>query len=92
MPEEDHGMADRLRAARTAAGLTQHELGRLSDTGRTYIAQVEIGRITNPGAYTLYAVCAVLGLRMEDLMNVPRVERTTKGLSRRRAAERAARS
>jgi transcriptional regulator with XRE-family HTH domain len=83
--EEDHGFGKRLRAARNAAGLTQKQLGELSGKGRSYVAQIERGDLVNPGIDTFYPIATALGVRIEDLMGVPRIERLTKGVSHNRA-------
>lgn len=82
--EEANGLGDGVRRAREAAGLTQQQLGEQSGKGRNYIAQLETGKITNPGIYTFFDIASVLGKRVEDLMNVPRVERLSTGRSRAR--------
>lgn len=79
-----------LLAARLDAGLTHRQLGAMAGIAGSTISSIETGKAPNPGAYTLYRVAIVLGVRLEDLMGVPRVELTTKGRSRvRRGADRA---
>lgn len=73
-----------LRAARLEAGWNHRELAEMTGANQTTYSDVETGRITNPGVYTLYKLAVVLGVRLEDLMGVPRVEATTKGRSRAR--------
>lgn len=75
-----------LRAAQADAGLTNRALGAMAGVGPTTISSIVTGRLANPGVYTLYGLAIALGVRMEDLMGVPRVELTTKGRSRVRRA------
>jgi transcriptional regulator with XRE-family HTH domain len=43
------------------------------------LGTIESGRVKHPGAFMLYAIASALGVRMEDLMGVQRIEITTKG-------------
>jgi transcriptional regulator with XRE-family HTH domain len=48
-------------------------------SGGSTLGTIEGGRIKNPGVFTLYAIASALGVRLEDLMGVQRIEVTTKG-------------
>lgn len=54
-----------LRSARQARGLTQGELARLADIGRTSLSQLENGTIGEIGVRKILRVCAVLGLELQ---------------------------
>lgn len=73
-----------VRAARQQGGWSIGQLADMTGASRASYSDMESGRITNPGVYTLYKLAVVLGVRLEDLMGVPRVEVTTKGRSRAR--------
>lgn len=77
-------LGDNLRVARLTRGLSAARLGELAGVAPSHISSIETGKRPNPGAFTLYAIARVLGVRLEDLMGVPRVERTTKGRSNAR--------
>ena len=54
-----------LRSARQARGLTQGELARLADIGRTSLSQLENGTMGEIGVRKILRVCAVLGLELQ---------------------------
>lgn len=64
--------------------ITSTVLAELSGVSAGNITEIELGRIVNPGVFTLYSIAVALGVRVEDLMGVPRVEKTTKGRSHAR--------
>lgn len=59
---------DNVRAARTAAGLTQEALGHRSGLHPTEINRMERGR-RNPGIITVARLAGGLGLPASDLLN-----------------------
>lgn len=67
------------RAARLERGLTIRALAHMASLSPSVVAELESGRIKDPRVSTLYAIAVALGIRMEDLMGVQRVEATTKG-------------
>lgn len=62
------GLASNIRRVREARGLTQEALGARAGVSRNYIASLELGRITNPGAFPLYALARALGVTLEALL------------------------
>jgi len=75
---------DRVRALRTAAGLTQEELAEHCGLFRTYLSRIETG-VANPTLTMIYALAASLGVTVIDMFPNPPVP------SPRSAAKRAAR-
>lgn len=72
-------LRENVRVQRLAHDLSKADLSRNAHVSPTLLSNIETGKITNPGVYTLYAVAVTLGVRMEDLMGVQRIEGTTKG-------------
>lgn len=60
-------MADSLRAARLRAGLTQEQLAEAAGLSVAHVGAVERGAKT-PSLAALYSMCAVLGIRMADVL------------------------
>jgi len=60
------GRANRVRAARTALGLTQAELAAAVDVTRQTVVAVEAGNYA-PSVYLALAVAARLGRSVEEL-------------------------
>jgi DNA-binding XRE family transcriptional regulator len=60
------GIADRLRAERTRAGLSQRELARRLGLSASLISQLENG-VSKPSVGTLYAIVTELGISLDDL-------------------------
>jgi transcriptional regulator with XRE-family HTH domain len=79
------GLALNLRTARVERGMSQDRLAQMGGTSKSYINNLESGKIATPGAFKLYGIALALGLRLEDLMGVQLLEDTTKGRVRRRA-------
>lgn len=73
-----------LERERIAANMTTRALGELTGLSASGIGDLIGGRVTNPGVDALYAIATALGVRIEDLMGVPRVEATTRYRSRAR--------
>jgi len=73
-----------IEGERQAAGMSTRALGELAGIPQSSIQYVIAGRITNPSMDFMYAIATALGVRMEDLMGVPRVEATTRYRSRAR--------
>jgi transcriptional regulator with XRE-family HTH domain len=57
----------RIRARRTAMGLSQEQLGHRAGLHRTYIASLESGE-RNPGLHTLVKLALGLGIDVADLV------------------------
>jgi transcriptional regulator with XRE-family HTH domain len=72
-------LQENVRAQREAHDLKKVDLSRMAHVSPAFLSNVESGKIKNPGVYSLYAVAVALGVRLEDLMGVQRVEATTKG-------------
>lgn len=77
-------LGDNVRRERLARGFTAAALSHVTGVAATAITSIERGTVTNPGVYTLYAIATALGVRIEDLAGVTRVDHTTKGRSRAR--------
>lgn len=74
-----------LRQERMRRDLSQEALAEMAGISKTSVAYIEAGKIQAPSAFIVYALASSLGVRMEVLMGVPRVEITTKGRSRARS-------
>ena len=61
-------LADNLRRARRAAGLSQLELSKRAGVGAATIARIEAGEIDNPRVNTLVKLAEVLGIHARELM------------------------
>jgi transcriptional regulator with XRE-family HTH domain len=60
----------RLRAARTAAGLSLRDLGARLGVSASLLSQIENGR-TDPSVSSLYALVTELGLSLDALLQLP---------------------
>jgi transcriptional regulator with XRE-family HTH domain len=60
-------MARRLKALRTAAGMTQEQLARASALSLGYVARLEIGR-HDPKLSTLKKLAKALGVPLAELL------------------------
>lgn len=78
-------IGENMKRERLAANMTQQQLADLSAHSRSYVAQTENGFVKGPGARSVYLWASVLGVRMEDLMSLPRIEHTSKGRFRAKA-------
>ena len=67
MPPEIDGLGDRLRDARTDAGISQRELARRLDLSPSLISQLEKG-ISKPSVGTLYAIVTELGVSVDTIL------------------------
>lgn len=65
---------ERMRAARTAKGMSQLELAKEVGATRQTIGLIEAGRY-NPSLKLCIAICRVLGVTLDDLFWEPREER-----------------
>ena len=63
----------RLRAARTAAGLSLRDLGARLGVSASLLSQIENGR-TDPSVSSLYALVTELGLSLDELLQLPEGE------------------
>jgi transcriptional regulator with XRE-family HTH domain len=70
MADRGRQLADKLLAARTAAGLTQEALAQAAHLSRNHLQVLErgVGARANPRLSTLYALAAALGVRVVDLL------------------------
>jgi transcriptional regulator with XRE-family HTH domain len=72
-----------IRREREAAGLTMTALTARAQLGghraSSTLSTIESGHVKSPSVWTVYALAHTLGVRMEDLMGVQRIEATTKG-------------
>lgn len=61
-------MAEKIKAKREAAGLSQEALALEASVDRTYVSQLERG-VANPSLKTLYRLCAVLKTDLKTLLH-----------------------
>jgi transcriptional regulator with XRE-family HTH domain len=66
-------LATNVRAARQAAGLSQRELGALSNLARDYVRRIEAGE-TNASLETICALAEHLGKHPLELLGSPTPE------------------
>lgn len=59
-----------LRTLRKKAGLTQAQLAERSELSERQIRQLEGGKVTQPFADTLFRISRILGVNMEDLLEL----------------------
>lgn len=64
------GLGKRLLLSRRDLDLTQEELAERAGISRSYIANVERGRVTNVGVETLTALAGALGVSPAYLMGI----------------------
>lgn len=62
--------ADKLRETRKSRNLSQMRLAELCDITDRYIRDLECGRKCNPSAAMLRRLSTVLGITMEDLIEI----------------------
>ncbi len=62
-----YSLAERIRAAREARGLTLQALEALSGVSKQTISDIETGRTTDPGYRKVSKLARALGLTHEDL-------------------------
>jgi transcriptional regulator with XRE-family HTH domain len=74
-----------VRERRLNLGLTHRDLANRTNIAATTISNIELGKIANPGVYTLYPLALALGASFEELMGTQRLDGTTKARVRRRA-------
>lgn len=72
------GRANGVRAARTAAGLTQAELAEAVGVARQTVVALEAGDY-GPSVYLALAVCRRLGATVEQLFGEPGADRPGPG-------------
>lgn len=72
--DEDRGqLAENVTRIRSLRGLSQTDLAHAAGTQRSTVAALEIGRVRNPGVFTLYPIALALRVPMEDLMGASRL-------------------
>jgi transcriptional regulator with XRE-family HTH domain len=75
---EDHSaLGTNLRRIRKQRGLRQLDLAEATGRSRSYIGQIEMGEIPNPGVETLYPIALRLGVTMETLIGRQPLHTTT---------------
>ena len=62
-------LADRLRAARQEAGLSQEALARLTNLSVNTIRAIEWGHSQSPGVKTMQEISRALGVSLSDLLD-----------------------
>lgn len=62
---EQYGIADQIYGLRTAAGLTQEELAKLTGTTRSVISRLEAAEYAGHSVSMLNRVASALGHRVE---------------------------
>lgn len=66
-PEDAHELAELLRIARQAAGLSAHEVARRAGVNVGTVTRIELGQIASPRPESLRAIGDVLGIPAADL-------------------------
>lgn len=66
-----------IKQVRESAGLTQDDLSDKAGLAYSTLAKIEQGAIKNPSIFTVFAIAEVLGVTVEQLMEIPVVDRTT---------------
>jgi len=66
-------LGERLRATRTARGLSLRELARRLEVSPSLVSQIETGKI-QPSVRTLYAIVSELRVSMDELFGVGEIE------------------
>jgi transcriptional regulator with XRE-family HTH domain len=61
-------LGDELRKARSAAGLTQEQLGFEAELDRTYISQLE-RNLKSPTVDVLFRLCDAMGIPASELIS-----------------------
>ena len=74
-PQNDPGMglAENVKRLRKERGLTHKQIADMGNLTPTWISNIEVGRIKDPGAYQVYRLALVLRVPMEELMGVSRL-------------------
>jgi transcriptional regulator with XRE-family HTH domain len=67
-PSTGHTLGAYLRAARTAAGLTGHELARLAGINQSYLVKLENDQNVNPSAEKLQRLAEALDIDLAELL------------------------
>lgn len=66
--------ADKLQAIRMSRNMTQSYVAERGDTTERYIRDLESGKKVNPSANVLCRICRVLGVSMDDVMEIQQEE------------------
>jgi transcriptional regulator with XRE-family HTH domain len=66
-------LGERLRATRTARGLSLRELARRLEVSPSLVSQIETGKI-QPSVRTLYAIVSELGVSMDEIFGTGELE------------------
>lgn len=69
----EKGLAQRIQAARQAAGLTQQQLCQKTGLSYSTLAKIERGAIKAPSIFTISHIAQVLGVTLESLAGSPDV-------------------
>ena len=69
-------LGERIRAERTARGLSLRELARRLEVSPSLVSQIETGKI-QPSVRTLYAIVSELGVSMDEVFGQGEPERPT---------------
>ena len=59
---------ERLKALRTARGMSQMDVARVTGLSLSIVSQLEQGLTTNPRLNTVKVLCKALGCRIRDLV------------------------
>lgn len=60
-------IGERLKELRTAKGLTQSELGRRAEVGKSQISRYEAG-VVHPSVATMYRLAYAFGVEVSELI------------------------
>jgi transcriptional regulator with XRE-family HTH domain len=89
MPSRPSTFADRLRACREAAGLSQYALAKRSGVSKQALSRLELGE-REPGWSTVQLLAAALGVSCETFtspVTLPDVEPAKRGRPRKAPAD-----
>jgi transcriptional regulator with XRE-family HTH domain len=72
------GLAGNLSKLRKERNMTHRALADLVGVSASFISNIEMGKVANPGAYHVYRLALALRVPMEDLMGVSRLASRTR--------------
>ena len=74
-PKNDPGfdLAGHVKRIRAERGLTHRQIADSTGLSATWISNVELGKIKDPGVYSMFRLALALRVPMEELMGVSRL-------------------
>lgn len=70
---EAFNFGENLLRIRKARKMTHRDLAEAANVSPSWLSNLELGKVTNPGVYLVYRLALVLRVPMEDLMGVSRL-------------------